>query len=121
MIQFTTLGSSDMKRSAAFYDLLAGVLGGARVAEFGAAIAWGNGRGSALALIPPWNQEEAAPGNGAMVALDAMDRAMVDRAYQVALSAGGSCEGPPGERNPGFYAAYFRDPDGNKLAAVKRD
>ena len=50
-------------------------------------------------------------------ALEAADREMVDRVYQVALTAGGSCEGPPGERNPGFYAAYFRDPDGNKCNA----
>jgi predicted lactoylglutathione lyase len=35
----------------------------------------------------------------------------------VALAQGGSCEGPPGTRGGGFYAAYFRDPDGNKLNA----
>ena len=30
---------------------------------------------------------------------------------------GGTCEGPPGPRGEGFYAGYFRDPDGNKLNA----
>lgn len=35
----------------------------------------------------------------------------------LARSLGAPCEGPPGERFPGFYAAYFRDPDGNKLNA----
>ena len=34
-----------------------------------------------------------------------------------ALSLGATCEGPPGHRSPQFYAAYFRDPDGNKLNA----
>ena len=28
---------------------------------------------------------------------------------------GGKDEGPPGVRFGNFYAAYFRDPDGNKL------
>jgi len=37
---------------------------------------------------------------------------------KVALSLGGTCEGPPGPRGTGgFYAAYFRDPEGNKLNA----
>ena len=30
---------------------------------------------------------------------------------------GGTDEGPPGPRGEGFYAGYFRDPDGNKLNA----
>ena len=38
-----------------------------------------------------------------------------------ALELGGSCEGPPGVRGEegpdAFYGAYFRDLDGNKLAA----
>ena len=41
----------------------------------------------------------------------------VQRLYDIALSNGGTCEGPPGPRGEGFYAAYFRDPDGNKLNA----
>jgi hypothetical protein len=33
------------------------------------------------------------------------------------MSVGASDEGASGERFPGFYAAYFRDPDGNKFNA----
>ena len=40
---------------------------------------------------------------------------LVDAVYAKALELGGSDEGAPGERFPGFYAAYFRDLDGNKL------
>ena len=47
----------------------------------------------------------------------ARDEAQVRRVYDIALAHGGSDEGAPGERFPGFYAAYFRDPDGNKLNA----
>lgn len=120
MIQFVTFGSNDMRRSAVFYDALSAELGGGRVAEFGDAIAWGGGDGSSLAILPPWDKAEARPGNGPMVALTATDRDMVDRVHRLALASGGQCEGLPGERGPGFYAAYFRDPDGNKLAVVKR-
>lgn len=50
-----------------------------------------------------------------MVALEAKDRAQVDALHARALELGGTDEGAPGERFPGFYAAYFRDLDGNKL------
>jgi predicted lactoylglutathione lyase len=57
-------------------------------------------------------------GNGVMAAFSAKDKAHVDRLHQLALSVGGTCEGPPGPRGAGgFYAAYFRDPEGNKLNA----
>lgn len=52
-----------------------------------------------------------------MVALQAKDKAQVDRLHAVALSQGGTCEGPPGPRGDTFYAGYFRDLDGNKLNA----
>ena len=43
-------------------------------------------------------------------------RAGVDKLYAKAISLGATDEGAPGERMPGFYAGYFRDLDGNKLA-----
>ena len=52
-----------------------------------------------------------------MVALEARDEAQVQRLYDIALANGGSDEGAPGDRGGGFYAGYFRDPDGNKLNA----
>jgi predicted lactoylglutathione lyase len=52
-----------------------------------------------------------------MVALEAKNPAQVDRLHAIALENGGTDEGAPGERGEGFYAAYFRDPDGNKLNA----
>ena len=43
-------------------------------------------------------------------------RAADQRFMQLALSLGGTDEGPPGPRGEGgFYAGYFRDLDGNKL------
>ena len=59
----------------------------------------------------------ATVGNGVMVALQAASRDQVRRLYDIALANGGTCEGPPGPRGGPFYAAYFRDLDGNKLNA----
>jgi predicted lactoylglutathione lyase len=55
-----------------------------------------------------------------MVALAAKTRADVDAFYAAAIAAGGTDEGEPGLRpfHASFYAAYVRDPDGNKLSAV---
>ena len=54
-----------------------------------------------------------------MPAFDAPTRAAVDAFYRAALASGGSDEGAPGLRyRANFYAAYVRDPDGNKLSAV---
>src|SRR5277367_5762540 len=73
---------------------------------------------------PKWASDASSnrillsPGVRWMVALAARDRAEVDRIYHLALSLGGTDEGPPGPRgDQGFYAAYFRDLDGNKLNA----
>ena len=55
--------------------------------------------------------------NGQVIALAAKDEAQVGRLYDIALANGGTDEGAPGDRGGGFYAAYFRDLDGNKLNA----
>ena len=44
----------------------------------------------------------------------------VDEFYRQAIAAGGICNGPPGLRQPGYYAAFVRDPDGHNIEAVFR-
>jgi predicted lactoylglutathione lyase len=81
-------------------------------------IAWGKpGGGAGIGLTAPFDGKAATVGNGVMVALEAKDEAQVQRLYDIALANGGSDEGAPGDRGGGFYAGYFRDPDGNKLNA----
>jgi lactoylglutathione lyase len=66
----------------------------------------------------PFDHQAHGAGNGQMTAFLANDRATVDRAYAVALGAGGTSEGAPGlrhEYHPNYYGAYFRDTEGNKL------
>lgn len=119
MIGYVTLGTNDLVRAAAFYDAIAKECGVSRMMETEQFIAWGRpGGGAGIGLTRPYNGEPATVGNGVMVALEAKDRAQVDRLHRLALSLGGTDEGAPGPRGDGgFYAAYFRDPDGNKLNA----
>jgi predicted lactoylglutathione lyase len=118
MIGYVTLGTNDLARGAAFYDAIAKEMGVGRFMETENFIAWGTAGGApGLGLTRPFDGNPATVGNGVMVALGASDRAQVDRIYHLALSLGGTDEGAPGDRGGGFYAAYFRDLDGNKLNA----
>lgn len=128
MIGYVTVGSNDLARSAAFYDPIAAELGVGRMMEFDTFIAWGQPEGApGIAATKPFDGEAATVGNGVMVAFEAKDRDQVKRLYDIALANGGSCEGEPGPRGEPdengmvFYAAYFRDPDGNKLNAFLMD
>jgi predicted lactoylglutathione lyase len=118
MIGYVTLGTNDREKSAKFYDALCGELGVGRMMENEQFIAWGKpGGGAGIGLTKPYDGNAASVGNGVMVALEAKDEAQIQRLYDIALANGGTCEGPPGPRGEGFYAGYFRDPDGNKLNA----
>jgi predicted lactoylglutathione lyase len=77
----------------------------------------------ALWVCKPFDGQPPHPGNGTMAALRAASWAQVRDFHGAALANGGTSEGEPGLRvhyNPDFYAAYVRDPDGNKLAVVCR-
>ena len=118
MIGYVTLGANDLERGAKFYDAIATELGVSRMMESDRYVAWGvAGGGAGIGLTRPFDGNVATTGNGVMVALEAKDRAQVDRLHALALGMGGHDEGAPGERGGGFYAAYFRDLDGNKLSA----
>ena len=119
MIGYVTLGTNDLARAAKFYDAIAAEMGTGRMMDFGEFIAWGTPGGAAgIGLTKPFDGNPATVGNGVMVALEAKDRAQVDRLHALALAHGGTDEGAPGPRGDGgFYAGYFRDPDGNKLNA----
>lgn len=118
MIGYVTLGTNDFARGVQFYDAIAAELGVGRMMEWDGAIAWGEPGGSpGIGLTAPFDGNLATVGNGVMVALQARDEEHVRRIHRTALASGGTCEGPPGPRGEGFYGAYFRDPDGNKLNA----
>jgi catechol 2,3-dioxygenase-like lactoylglutathione lyase family enzyme len=116
MIGYVTLGTNDLARASTYYDALLGDIGATRTLELEGMVAWGAGEGSPmLGVIMPFDGNPATVGNGTMVGLNVSNTAKVDEMYAKALELGGTDEGAPGERMPGFYAAYFRDVDGNKL------
>jgi catechol 2,3-dioxygenase-like lactoylglutathione lyase family enzyme len=125
MIGYTIVGTNDVDRARGFYDALFGAIGVGRLMEFGPrGSAWGGSWDRPMfGLMTPHDGQPATVGNGTMVALAASERATVDTLYAKAIELGGTCEGPPGVRGEegpqAFYAAYFRDLDGNKLAAFR--
>ena len=116
MIGYVTLGSNDLARAGAFYDALLEPLAGRRVMEVDRLIAWGRGDGSpVISVLKPFDGEPATVGNGVMVALKLDSPEAVQALHAKALSLGATNEGDPGLRKSGFYCAYVRDLDGNKL------
>jgi predicted lactoylglutathione lyase len=116
MINYVMLGTNDLQRSADFYDRLLTALGASRAYATEKLVAWSFGKGSAmLTVTTPFDGKPATVGNGVMVALNVEDSKAVDTLHAKALELGAMNEGAPGLRGKGFYAAYFRDPDGNKL------
>lgn len=125
MIGYITLGSNDLEKSRGFYDALMPVIGAKRIMEFGDNFTmYGTSMGQpGLAVCKPYDGNAATAGNGNMASIVVDSRARVDALHAKAMELGGSCEGPPGVRgeegDQAFYGAYFRDPDGNKLAAFR--
>ena len=119
MIGYVTLGTNDLPRAANFYDSLLKEIGAGRFMETDIFIAWAVAPDKpALSVTKPLDGNAATVGNGVMVALAVMDSEKVDAIHKKALELGGTDEGAPGPRgDSGFYAAYFRDLDGNKLNA----
>ena len=119
MIINLCFGTRDLERAGAFYDALVGVLGGGRSGQSERSIYYAaTGAGAGFAVTLPFDGNPATVGNGVMATLGVADRETVDRLHATALAHGGACEGPPGERASGYYCAYWRDPDGNKMNAV---
>ena len=117
MIGYVTLGTNDLPRAVRFYDSLLKEIGASRFMETDTFIAWAVAPDKpALSVTKPFDGNAATVGNGVMVALAVKNREKVDAIYKKALELGGTDEGAPGPRgDSGFYAAYFRDLDGNKL------
>jgi catechol 2,3-dioxygenase-like lactoylglutathione lyase family enzyme len=125
MIDHTGIGVADMAVSARFYDAALAALGLRRVMQlpqrYGAD---GIGYGTSYPVF--WIDRFHPAGVRQHTAFSARSRADVDAFYAVALSAGGTPNGPPGFRDsaqgypPGYYAAFVLDPDGNNIEAVYR-
>ena len=133
MFTYVCLGTNDIERAAQFYDATLGALGLKRCEisdepDWSGWVGWGTyeshgAKEVALWLCQPFDGHPASVGNGPMVAFQAQSWHQVNAFHAAAITNGGKSEGEPGLRpqyNPDFYAAYIRDPDGHKLAAVCR-
>ena len=120
MIDHVSIAVRDLDRSARFYHAVLGAIGyeqletrphtvgfGKKYPEF-----WINLRATTAPV---------AADCGAHVGLRVRATELVDAFHAAALATGGSCDGAPGLRplhGEGYYAAFIRDPDGNRVEAV---
>lgn len=118
MLGYVTLGTNDMQRARAFYDAIAEIAGTKRSMDGDSFCSWGGmgTGGCSLGVIKPHDGKPATVGNGVMPAIQVKTKEQVEKLHAKALELGGEDEGAVGFRGDSFYAGYFRDPDGNKLA-----
>ena len=121
MLTGARFGTRDIKRAIAFYDAVTAEIGASRVIERHGMAGY-RGADGGIFLVGTPREGEACVGNGSQVMWAAPSRAAVDSAHAKALELGGTCLGAPGPRGgteTNMYAAYFRDPDGNKVMVLK--
>jgi catechol 2,3-dioxygenase-like lactoylglutathione lyase family enzyme len=123
MFSHINLGTNDIRKAAAFYDVVLAPLGLKRTfSEIDdGIIAYGpENQPAQLFIATPFNESPATVGNGNHVALMAPNRSAIDAFHKIAIESGGTDEGAPGPRpqyHEHYYGAYIRDLDGNKLQA----
>lgn len=116
MIAYVTIGTADIERAKSFYLAVLQDMGVTVLMDIGRLAALGTPTGGPmLAVCTPYNGEPPNPGNGNMVAIAPGSRELVNKLHARALELGATDEGAPGQRMDGFYGAYIRDPDGNKI------
>jgi catechol 2,3-dioxygenase-like lactoylglutathione lyase family enzyme len=127
MIDHVTINVRDLAVSRMFYEQILGTLGmrimlGGEEEQF-----WGFSATndpeleiSVGRLFVSQSDEEQLISPSTHIAFKAKDHEMVDRFYEVGLTAGGRDNGAPGLRShygPTYYAAFILDPDGNNIEA----
>lgn len=120
LVSHVSVGVSDVPRAGVFYDAIMAALGARRVMEHAGGIGYGRAFPEFWASMPH-NGGSASTGNGTHVCFSASGPEVVDAFHAAGLAAGGSDDGAPGRRPeyaPGYYAAFLRDPDGNKVEAL---
>jgi catechol 2,3-dioxygenase-like lactoylglutathione lyase family enzyme len=122
VIDHLSVGVADVDQARPLYDAMLGALGFVvTMDEPGVGIAYGVPDGwPVFWLQQPIDGRPPSGGSGTHIAFIAPSRAAVDAFHAAALAQGATCDGPPGPRDyhPTYYAAFVRDPFGNKLEAV---
>jgi catechol 2,3-dioxygenase-like lactoylglutathione lyase family enzyme len=117
MLTHVTVGTNDIAKARAFYDEIMAMAGASPLMKAENATGYGRSFDEPMVVVTkPHDGNPASAGNGSMVSLRCASPEEVDKIYEKAMALGAKSEGGPGPRGPQFYGAYFRDPDGNKLA-----
>ena len=121
IIDHLSVGVPDIEQATGFYDSVLKTLGIDRLASSDGFAAYGAGAVQFLVMIPE-NGEPFSNGNGTHICFAASSPDAVTAFHQAALEKGGACAGAPGPRPaypaPNVFAAFVRDPFGNKLEAI---
>jgi catechol 2,3-dioxygenase-like lactoylglutathione lyase family enzyme len=119
MIDHVSVPVRDLKRAAAFYEAVLAILGYAKLDDRPATVGFGKEYSEFWINLRAHAPHDDDP--GAHVALRAKDKDAVDGFHAAALAHGAASDGAPGlrgEASEGYYAAFIRDPDGNRIEAV---
>ena len=119
-VSYYTVGSNKLEEAKVFYDALLGSIGMTPMFEHPSGGRLYRGKGTGLfGVLGPYDGNPACVGNGSMGGFSFDTVEEVAAFHAKALELGATDDGPPGERMPGVYFAYFRDLDGNKLCGYK--
>src|SRR5919197_1323338 len=120
MIDHVSIGAADLDRATRFYDAVLGAIGYTRLETRPKTVGYGR-------TYPEFwinlrrGMAPVEAGFRAHVGLRVRTTELVDAFHAAALAAGGTSDGAPGLRpqhGDGYYAAFVRDPDGNRVEAV---
>jgi catechol 2,3-dioxygenase-like lactoylglutathione lyase family enzyme len=121
MIDHVSIAVRDLKVSARFYAPLLATLGMTKLREWpDAAIGYGK-KHPEFWINRRADMPSMPDDSGVHVCLRAPSTEAVDAFHAAALAAGGASDGAPGRRaqyHENYYAAFIRDPDGNRIEAV---
>jgi catechol 2,3-dioxygenase-like lactoylglutathione lyase family enzyme len=122
VIDHVSVAVRDLLRSAAFYEAALAPLGYARLVVRARMIGFGKSHAELWINLRD-DMAPASPESGAHVAFRAKTADAVNAFHAGALANGGTDDGAPGRRPYGagpniYYAAFVRDPDGNRVEAV---
>jgi catechol 2,3-dioxygenase-like lactoylglutathione lyase family enzyme len=120
MIDHVSISVSDLERSARFYELALAPLGLVRLVTRPATVGFGKGYPEFWINLRA-DMAPVGPESGVHICLRAKSTGAVDALHAAALNAGGQSDGAPGLRphdRVRYYAAFVRDPDGNRIEAV---
>lgn len=123
MFSHVMIGTNDLDRAKTFYDAVLGTMGIGPAVVDGHRIFYISPKG-VFSVSKAIDGKPATSANGGTVGFAAETTEQADAWHAAGIANGGkTCEDPPGVRsgNSGkMYLAYLRDPDGNKICALKR-